>query len=451
MKANRKPNGRPPRRAVGVVRISKNRDDETSTTTQTEKITAYCVAHDLELVEVVTDAGRSAYNDTRSSRPGLRRARQLVKAGAADVMVVWKIDRAARNNRDLLNLIHELKEDGGTFASVTESFDTSTPTGNLVLNVLGAIAEMESAIKAERTAAWNEYRASTGAVPTGPRPFGYAREHNALLVVEAEAEVVRRAAKGVLAGASIRSLVKKLNERAGCAFTETGLKRILTSPTTAALRDVDGTMVSSDAWEPILDRRTWDEVRAVLTDPTRRTNGGAAARAWLLPGLAVCGKCGRPMKSKNHPAGKRYTCPTEHNSIPAADTDRVVAGIALSSLDLRAWRRLQARSRGRHRADTYELEERLADLARRVADHEITETEWEIRRAALIRDLEDAAAEPVALPDVDNPRTAWPELSIDARRLILTAVLPMPITILPATLGRPFDEARIVIPSPPEG
>jgi DNA invertase Pin-like site-specific DNA recombinase len=451
-------NGRPHRRAVGVVRISKNRDDETSTTTQEERIAAYCAAHDLDLVEVVVDAGRSAYKEDRASRPGLRRARQLIKTGAADVMVSWKVDRVARNTRDLLNLIHDLENDGGAFASVTEQFDTATPIGQVVMTMVAALAQLESAQKSDRTAAWNDYRRTTGAVPAGPRPFGYQRtEKNVLVVDKAEAAQIRKAAAAVLAGESLRSITARLNEagfrhaKDGPPMSRVGLKRILISPTTAALREVDGAFVPSDAWKPILDRTTWNEVRAVLTHDGRRTNhANANSRRWVLAGLLKCGMpdCGLAMNKKGHNNGPRYACPTHHLSIPAEPTDEMVAGTVLGSLDLRAWRRLQAR--GRRHVDTTEIEDRLADLARRVADHELTEAEWEIRRAGLLRDLEDAAAEPVALPDVDDPRKAWPDLDVDAKRLILTALLPGPVTILPATPGLArFDDTRIEVPPVP--
>src|SRR4051812_18529055 len=97
------------RRVVGYVRISRDREDETSTTTQREAIEAYCKAHGWNLIDVVVEPGRSAFKANRGSRPGFNKAMSMIAAGAADTFVVWKLDRAARNSRDLENFLHELE------------------------------------------------------------------------------------------------------------------------------------------------------------------------------------------------------------------------------------------------------------------------------------------------------------------------------------------------------
>ena len=73
-----------PKRAVGYVRISVDRDDETSTTTQEERVRAHCTAHGLDLIDVIVEPGRSAYGATRSTRPGFARAKELIASGAAE-------------------------------------------------------------------------------------------------------------------------------------------------------------------------------------------------------------------------------------------------------------------------------------------------------------------------------------------------------------------------------
>jgi site-specific DNA recombinase len=437
---------RAPRTAVGVVRISTNRDNETSTTTQSERITAWCQAQGIELIEIFSDVGRSAYKESRANRPGLSKAMDHIHAGV-DVLVCWKIDRVARNTRDLLELIHEVETQGSSFASVTEQFDTATPIGKLVVTVIGALAEMESAIKSERIGAWQDHRRTTGATPTGPTPYGYRRERNRLIKNEAEAAVILEAAEAVLARESLRKITARLNQagaRPEQPFTRRGLAAILTGPTTAGLREVEGEYLSSDAWEPILDRPTWEEVRAILTDPARRTGPGPDRR-WLLSGLLECGgrdDCGASMYARPHPYGPRYTCPSCHLSIAAADTDDLVTRQVLDGLNPEAWRRL--RNRGSRAVDTEAMERELAELARQRRDKEIIPAEWEILRVGIIRDLEDAAAGPVRLPDVADPRAEWPDLALDARRLIVAAVISK-IVVQPARRGlNAFDDRRIV-------
>jgi hypothetical protein len=196
-----------------------------------------------------------------------------------------------------------------------------------------------------------------------------------------------------------------------------------------------------------MDRDDWEKLHALLLDPKRRTNY-STGRRWMLSGLAECGKCGKPMRVKvSYPTGPRYTCPTEHLSIPAAESEQVIEAMILSTLDPATWKRL--RSRGSQPVDTAELERQLADLVQQFEQDLISFDEWKRMRAKVVASLEDAAAEPVALPNVDDPRKAWPALSIDARRLIVTAVLPR-IVIGVSTPGRKgFDTTRIIVPMTP--
>jgi DNA invertase Pin-like site-specific DNA recombinase len=422
--ATRKSTRRPVRRAVAYVRISKDRDDETSTTTQESSMRSWCTSQGIEVVDVIVEPGRSAFKASRTSRPGMRKAMALIEAGAVDAFVCWKLDRAARNTLDLLHFVQDdLRPRGVSFVSVTEQFDTSTPTGELLLTILVALAKMESATKSERVEAWQTHRRVTGATPTGPRPYGYRRERNRLIVDEGEAAVVKEIAAAILAGDSLRSIVRRLNGdglvgKTGQPFNPRGVAAIMRGPTIAGLREIDGTYVTG-SWDPILDRQTWDDVRAVLLDP-KRDSGGSRQRRWLLSGLALCGRGCGPMGIRPHRRGPRYACDTCHLSINAPNADEAIERAVLGLLDVRTWRGL--RRRGRH-VDTSALEDQLIDLAHQRANHEITDDVWKIRNAGVMADIAAATAEPVALPDVDDIRAAWPGLPVAARRLVVAAAL----------------------------
>lgn len=82
-------------------------------------------------------------------RPGLELA--LADAVAGDTFVVWRLDRLGRSTLDLLTRIRYLEDNGIGFRSLTEAIDTQTITGRLLLAVLGAVAEFERNLIAERT------------------------------------------------------------------------------------------------------------------------------------------------------------------------------------------------------------------------------------------------------------------------------------------------------------
>jgi len=83
-----------------------------------------------------------------SKRPELERALEFVREG--DVLVVTKLDRLARSVADLVSIMGKLKEKGVELRILNMNLDTSTPTGKLMLNLLGSIAEFERELMLER-------------------------------------------------------------------------------------------------------------------------------------------------------------------------------------------------------------------------------------------------------------------------------------------------------------
>src|SRR3954467_15276051 len=93
-------------------------------------------------------------------RPEFQKALDYLREG--DKLVVYKLDRLARSSRDLHNIIHDLQEKGIGVVFIKEQIDFSTPAGKLIFTMLGAIAEFERDLIAERTTEGRR----------GPRPRG---------------------------------------------------------------------------------------------------------------------------------------------------------------------------------------------------------------------------------------------------------------------------------------
>lgn len=97
---------------------------------------------------------RRVFSEKTSSvgaRPELQRAFNAMERG--DVLVVWKMDRLARSLKDLLGLLERLNEIGCSFRSLTEPVDTSSAIGELVLQILGSVAQFERRLIRERAIA----------------------------------------------------------------------------------------------------------------------------------------------------------------------------------------------------------------------------------------------------------------------------------------------------------
>lgn len=129
-----------PKRLIGYARVS---TEEQSLALQTDALKRAGVLADDIHVEKVSGVA--------SKRPRLEDALSSLRPG--DTFVVWKLDRLARSLTDLLRRMQQITDAGAGFRSITETIDTTTPAGRLIMHVIGAIAEFERDLISERTKA----------------------------------------------------------------------------------------------------------------------------------------------------------------------------------------------------------------------------------------------------------------------------------------------------------
>jgi DNA invertase Pin-like site-specific DNA recombinase len=127
---------------VGYVRVSSESDRQT-TDLQRDAL----LAAGIDVRHLFEDHASGAQDD----RPGLAGALAFVRPG--DVLVVWKLDRLGRSLSHLLSIVNSLKEQRVAFRSLTEGMDTTTPSGELLFHVFGALAQYERALTQERVRA----------------------------------------------------------------------------------------------------------------------------------------------------------------------------------------------------------------------------------------------------------------------------------------------------------
>jgi putative DNA-invertase from lambdoid prophage Rac len=99
----------------------------------------YCAARGWQAVEYV-DTGVSGAKDRR---PALDRLMADARRRKVDTVIVWRLDRFGRNLRHLITAIEELNAAGVSFVSMGENIDTASPTGRLLLGIMGSFAEFE--------------------------------------------------------------------------------------------------------------------------------------------------------------------------------------------------------------------------------------------------------------------------------------------------------------------
>ena len=119
-------------------------------TMQTRELKEYCERRGWKIAGEYVDTGISG---AREKRPELDRLMADAHRRRFDAVVVWKFDRFARSVSHLLRALETFKALGIEFVSLSEQMDTSTPTGKMVFTVLGAVAELERSLIAERVRA----------------------------------------------------------------------------------------------------------------------------------------------------------------------------------------------------------------------------------------------------------------------------------------------------------
>ena len=124
---------------LGYARVSKT--DEQDTLTQ---VKALKKAGAKKIFEDKASGGRW-------DRPQLHRMLDECREG--DIIIVWKLDRLSRSLKDMLFIMEKIETAGAGFKSLTESIDTTTSAGRMLMQMVGSFAEFERAMIRERTVA----------------------------------------------------------------------------------------------------------------------------------------------------------------------------------------------------------------------------------------------------------------------------------------------------------
>ena len=195
---------------VGYIRVSTNSQAEnTSLPEQREKIEAYCQAFSHELVEIFEEiqSGKDS-----AGRPIFAQALESVKTNA-DGIVAVKLDRIARNTRDVLALVEDvLKPDNKSLVLLDIQVDTSTAIGKMILTVMAAVASLERDTIIDRTQGGRKAKANSGGYAYGSPRFGCKSIGSELVAHDDELETIGIIRRHRRSGKSYQSIAKYLNE-----------------------------------------------------------------------------------------------------------------------------------------------------------------------------------------------------------------------------------------------
>ena len=215
---------------VGYVRVSTDgQEDNTSLASQQERIECYCKAFNHELVKVFVEVGSGK---DMQNRPEFNKAMEMVK-NEADGIVSLKLDRIARNCRDVLVLVEDtLQPQNKALVLLDLNVDTSTPTGKMILTMMAAVAELERAQINERTQGGRKAKADKGGYAYGSPKFGQSSNDGELVENEDETKIIDIIRKHHKSGKKANQIAKYLNAQGiptkrGKQWTQQGVINIL--------------------------------------------------------------------------------------------------------------------------------------------------------------------------------------------------------------------------------
>jgi site-specific DNA recombinase len=176
-------------RAAGYVRVSTDEQarEGCSLDNQEARIRHYAESQEWELVEMYREEG---FSGKTTDRPQLQRLLADVKAKTLDVVLVYRVDRLTRKQKDLWFLLEDVFEKHKVgFKSVVEPFDTTTAQGKAFLGMLAVFAQLERDTIAERTKDALANKIANGE-NVGATAYGYRVEDGKLVPVPEEQEVL---------------------------------------------------------------------------------------------------------------------------------------------------------------------------------------------------------------------------------------------------------------------
>lgn len=194
-------------KAIGYVRVSTQEQvsDGVSLDNQREKIKTYCLLNDIELTEIITDAGKSGKD---LKRPGIEK---LLNIKDIDALIVYKLDRLSRKVKDTLELIETFKKRGITFHSITEKIDTKSALGKFFLNITASLAQMERDLISERTSDALQYKIKNNE-RAGQIPYGFilSRDKKTLIENPLEQKAIKLILELKNKGYNLSAIVREL-------------------------------------------------------------------------------------------------------------------------------------------------------------------------------------------------------------------------------------------------
>ena len=291
---------------------------------QKAKLESYCDIKDWHIYKVYTDGG---FSGSTTERPALEQLIKDAQSKLFDTVLVYKLDRLSRSQKDTLYLIEDIfLKNNIEFVSLLENFDTSTPFGRAVIGLLSVFAQLEREQIKERMQLGKLGRAKSGKSMMWAKTsygYNYNKDTGTMTVNEYEALAVKEIYASYLAGMSITKLRDKINEEypKQPAWSYRTIRGILANPVYCGLNQYKG-QTFQGTHKPIISLADFEQTQRELAKRQQTakelSNPRPFQAKYMLSGLAQCGYCHAPLKvilgqkRKDGSRFKRYECYQRH-------------------------------------------------------------------------------------------------------------------------------------------
>lgn len=293
---------------------------------QIDRLKKYCDAIGHKDINIYIDPG---FSGASIKRPELQRLIEDVKSGKIEKVLVYKLDRLSRSQKDTLYLIEDVfLKNGVHFESVSERFDTGTALGMAMIGILAVFAQLEREQIKERMSIGIEGRAKSGKYHGSSfAPIGYDYMDGELVINEFEAMQVKliyeKFSQGMTRYALERYMAENGYKTRYGFWNKTGIKRALENKIYIGKINFKG-QVYDGLHKPIITQELFDRVQERLKETTTQAYKPGIG---LLSGLLWCKHCGgrygrfKNRKNKDGIRYEYYTCYSRNKVSPSMIKD----------------------------------------------------------------------------------------------------------------------------------
>jgi len=256
----------------------------------------------MKVYDVYSDPGFTGAN---TNRPELQKMFNDIKEDKINLVMTYKIDRLTRSPKDFYQMIEFFEKYDVSFISVTERFDTSTPSGRLLRNIMLTFSQFERELTGERVRDKLLERAQKGFHHGGYDPLGYKKENKRLIIDEHEAKAVKYIFEEYVEGTPLPEIVqglikRKITQRNGKQVDKSRIWHVLRNPIYTGIIRFKGKSYKG-IHEAIISNELFQEAQTI--NP-QRTKSVKHYKTCYLKGLIKCAECGSNM-TPTHAIKKR--------------------------------------------------------------------------------------------------------------------------------------------------